>query len=374
MLAQTLNIPVFETKTQYLNLKAEIDAAVARVLDRSFFVLGPEDNEFEKEFADYLGVKYVFGVANGTDAIQLGLMACGIGYGDEVITTPHTALFTLLAITQVGATPILVDIDPATGLIDPNLIEDKITAKTRAIIPVHLYGQAADLDPILEIAKNHNLFVVEDSCQAHGTLYKGKPTGTFGHIGTYSFYPSKNLGAFGDGGAVVTNDPELAERLGQLRNGGQKERYNHLLMGLNSRLDEIQAAILRVKLPHLNSYNDARRERAALYNQFLADSWVETPVAKDYGRHVYHLYVIKVANKAERDGLMHDLKEHGVLTGIHYPIPAHLQKAYAWLGVQKGSLPMTEETADRILSLPMYPELPLEKLERVTELIKRYKI
>lgn len=370
MITETLTIPVFETRTQYLNLKEEIDAAMNRVLDRSFFVLGPENAAFEKEFAEFFGVQYAFGVANGTDAIQLGLMAVGVGQGDEVITTPHTALFTLLAITQVGATPVLVDIDPDTGLIDPLLIEEKITPKTKAIIPVHLYGQAADLEPILAIAKKHNLFVVEDSCQAHHTLYKGKPTGTFGHIGTYSFYPSKNLGAFGDGGAVVTNDPEIAERLGQLRNGGQKERYNHLLMGLNSRLDEIQAAILRVKLPHLKSYNAARRERAMLYNKLLADSWVELPVEREYGRHIYHLYVIKVADKTERDNLMYYLKDHGVQTGIHYPIPAHMQKAYSWLGIEKGSLPKTEETADRILSLPMYPELPLEHVERIADLIK----
>ncbi|HEX2914098.1 MAG TPA: DegT/DnrJ/EryC1/StrS family aminotransferase [Chloroflexia bacterium] len=373
MTTQVVNIPISDTKTQYLNHKAEFDAAIQGVLDRSWFVLGEEGTAFEREFADFLKVKYAVGVANGTDAIQLGLMACGVGAGDEVITTPHTALFTLLAITQAGAKPVLVDIDPQTGLIDPTQIEPKITERTRAIIPVHLYGQSADLDPILEIAKAHNLRVVEDSCQAHGTLYKGQPTGTIGDVGTYSFYPSKNLGAYGDGGAVVTNDPELAERLQQLRNGGQSERYHHELMGLNSRLDEMQAAILRVKLKYLDGWNEARRERAALYNRLLADSRVELPVEREYGYHIYHLYVIKTTNRAERDGLQAFLKENGVGTGIHYPIPAHLQKAYAWLEQGPGTFPATEDTAERILSLPMFPELPLEHIERVCELVKRYK-
>jgi len=366
------NIPVFETKTQYQLHKAEIDAAIARVLERSFFVLGEEGKAFEQEFANFLGVKFAIGVANGTDAIQLGLMACGVGPGDEVITSPHTALFTLLAISQAGAKPVLVDIDPATGLMDVNLLEAALTSRTTAIVPVHLYGQAVDLDPLLAFAKAHQLAVIEDSCQAHGTLYQGKATGTFGQVGTFSFYPSKNLGAFGDGGAVVTNDPTLAEKLRQLRNGGQRERYEHISMGLNSRLDEIQAAVLRAKLPYLAGWNSARRERAALYNQLLADSPLETPFEQAYGQAIYHLYVIKLANRFERDDLQHYLKEKGVGTGIHYPIPAHLQPAYAWLGLGPGSLPKTEDTADRILSLPMYPELPLEQVAQVCQLIKSY--
>jgi dTDP-4-amino-4,6-dideoxygalactose transaminase len=368
---EVMNVPVFETKTQYLNHQSEIDAAIQRVLQRSFFVLGEEVSAFEQAFATFLGAKYAIGVANGTDAIQLALMAVGVGPGDEVITTPHTALFSLLAISQTGATPVLVDIDPATGLIDPNLIEAALTPRTKAIVPVHLYGQAADLSPILALAKATGLVVVEDSCQAHGTLYQGKPTGTWGQLGTFSFYPSKNLGAFGDGGAVVTDDPALAEKISQLRNGGQKERYQHLYMGLNSRLDELQAAILRAKLPHLASWNKARRERAALYNELLADSWVETPVERDYGEHIYHLYVIKVGSREERDELQAYLKGQGVGTGIHYPTPAHLQPAYHWLGVEKGSLPQAEDTAERILSLPMYPELPLEQIERICQLIKQ---
>ncbi len=373
MTTQLTNIPVFETKTQYLNHKEEIDAAISRVVERSFFVLGEEDLAFERDFAAFLGTKFAYGVANGTDAIQLGLMACGVGYGDEVITSPHTALFSLLAISQVGAIPVLVDIDPATGLVDPNLIEAKITPRTKAILPVHLYGQSADLTPILELANAKGLYVVEDSCQSHGTLYKGKATGTYGHVGTYSFYPSKNLGAYGDGGAVVTDDAKLADRLKQLRNGGQSERYHHNLMGLNSRLDEIQAAILAVKLKYLAGWNEARRERATLYNTLLADSWVETPTEREYGRHIYHLYVIKVGNREERDSLQQYLKENGVGTGIHYPIPAHMQKAYQWLGIPKGSLPQTEDTANRILSLPMYPELSLEQVELVAKLVKKFK-
>lgn len=371
--SEVLNVPVFETKTQYLQHRAEIDQAIQRVLERSFFVLGEEGAAFEDEFAAFVGSKYAIGVGNGTDAIQLGLLACGVGPGDEVITTPHTALFSLLAISQTGAKPVLVDIDPATGLIDPDLIEAAITPRTKAIVPVHLYGQSADLAPILALAHAHGLVVVEDSCQAHGTLYQGKATGTLGQIGTYSFYPSKNLGAFGDGGAVVTDNAVLAEKVRQLRNGGQGERYNHLLMGLNSRLDEIQAAVLRVKLAYLAEWNTARRERAALYHELLADSGVDRPVERAYGRHIYHLYVIGLGSRAERDGLQAYLKERGIGTGIHYPIPAHLQPAYSWLGLGRGSFPRCEVTAERILSLPMYPELALEHIERICDFIKQYK-
>lgn len=373
MTTQLLNIPISDTKIQYNKHKAQFDAAIGRVLERSWFILGEEGAAFEREFAAFLGVKYAFGVANGTDAIQLGLMACGIGPGDEVITSPHTALFTLLAISQAGAKPVLVDIWPETGLMNADLIEQQITPRTKAIVPVHLYGQAVAMDKVLEVAERHGLVVVEDSCQAHGTLYRGKATGTWGKVGTYSFYPSKNLGAFGDGGAVVTNDPAIADKLVQLRNGGQRERYHHNLMGLNSRLDEIQAAILRVKLGYLAEWNEARRERAALYNSLLADSGVQCPVELDYGRSVYHLYVVRTGSRQERDGLQEFLKQHGVGTGIHYPIPAHLQGAYAWLGLGRGSLPQTEATADRILSLPMFPELTLEQVGQVSDLVRRYK-
>ncbi|NWJ46698.1 MAG: DegT/DnrJ/EryC1/StrS family aminotransferase [Chloroflexi bacterium] len=365
-------MPIFETKSQYNLLRKEIDTAIERVLERSFFVLGEECSAFEKEFAEYLGVKHVFGVANGTDAIQLALMACGVGSGDEVITTPQTALFTLLAISATGAKPVLVDIDPDTGLINPELIEAAITHRTKAIVPVHLYGQSADLDPIVQIANNYSLFIVEDSCQAHGTTYKGKYTGTIGHVGTYSFYPSKNLGCYGDGGAVVTNDSEIADRLVRLRNGGQRERYNHELMGLNSRLDEIQAAILRVKLPHLKAWNLARRERAALYNRLLEGLPLETPLEKGYGQHIYHLYVLKLSSTIVRNTFQIYLKELGIGTGIHYPIPAHLQIAYEWLGLGKGSLPQVEDTADRIISLPIFPELPLEHVEYIAESIQNF--
>jgi dTDP-4-amino-4,6-dideoxygalactose transaminase len=366
------NIPIFETKSQYNLLRKEIDTAIERVLERSFFVLGEEVSAFEKEFAEYLGVKHVFGVANGTDAIQLALMACGVSSDDEVITTPHTALFTLLAISATGAKPVLVDIDPDTGLIDPELIEAAITHRTKAIVPVHLYGQSADLDTIVQIANNYSLFVVEDSCQAHGTTYKGKYTGTIGNVGTYSFYPSKNLGCYGDGGAVVTNDPEIADSLMRLRNGGQRERYNHELMGLNSRLDEIQAAILRVKLPYLKAWNVARRERAALYNRLLEGLPLKTPLEKGYGQHIYHLYVLKLSSTIVRNTFQIYLKELGIGTGIHYPIPAHLQIAYEWLGLDKGSLPQVEDTADRIISLPIFPELPIEHVEYIAESIQNF--
>ncbi len=304
-----LNIPVSDTRAQYFNHQPEFETAYNRVMERSWFVLGEEGAAFEKEFAAFLGAKFAVGVANGTDAIQLSLRVVGVQEGDEVITTAHTALFTLLAISQVGARPVLVDIDPQTGLMDPSLIEEKITQRTRAILPVHLYGQSVDLDPILEISRRRGIALIEDSCQAHGTLYRGQATGTFGAAGTFSFYPSKNLGAFGDGGAVTTNDPDIATHLKQLRNGGQSERYHHELMGINSRLDELQAAFLRVKLNYLKSWNEARRERATLYNQLLAGSGVETPLERNYGRHIYHLYVIKLANKAERDNLQQYLKE-----------------------------------------------------------------
>lgn len=369
---QIKNIPLSDTKTQYQNLKYEIDAAIAEVLERSWFVLGQEVEKFEREFAKFLGAKYAVGVANGTDAISLALKACGVGPGNEVITTPHTAMFTVLAISQTGATPVFADIDPATGNIDPAQIETKISYRTRAIIPVHLYGQAADLQPIIEMARRYNLFLIEDSCQAHGALYKGHRTGTIGHCGTFSFYPSKNLGAFGDGGAITTDDPEIYERLKMLRNGGQRDRYHHELVGVNSRLDEIQAAILRVKLPHLDEWNAARRERAELYTKLLADSGVETPAESPWARHIYHLYVIKLADRAQRDALQAFLKENGVGTAIHYPIPAHLQGAYASMNLGEGSFPQAEDTANCILSLPMYPELPLEDVERVATLVQQF--
>ncbi|HEX2910742.1 MAG TPA: DegT/DnrJ/EryC1/StrS family aminotransferase [Chloroflexia bacterium] len=368
-----LSIPISDTKEQYQNLKHDLDKAIARVLERSWFILGEELACFEHEFSQFLGVKHAIGVANGTDAIQLALMAYGVGQGDEVITTAHTALFTLLAISQTGARPVLVDIHPDTGLMQVEQVEAKVTSRTKAIIPVHLYGQAVDLEPLLEIADKYNLVVIEDSCQAHGATYKGKFTGTWGNAAAFSFYPSKNLGAFGDGGAVVTDDDKIAERLYQLRNGGQKERYQHVVMGLNSRLDEVQAAILRVKLPYLADWNKARRERGRLYNKLLVESWVQIPVENDYGTSVYHLYVVRTGNKQERNDLQAYLKEHGVGTGIHYPIPAHLQKAYSWLDMPRGSLPQTEITADCILSLPMYPELELEQVEEVAKLVRNFR-
>jgi dTDP-4-amino-4,6-dideoxygalactose transaminase len=367
------NIPLSDTKTQYHNLKNELDAAIAGVLERSWFILGQEVESFEQEFAAFLGSKYCVGVANGTDAISIALRACGVGPGDEVITAAHTAVFTVLAISQVGATPVFADIDSATGLLDPTQVEKYITPRTKVLLPVHLYGQAVDLNPFLQLARRYNLKVVEDSCQAHGALYKGQATGTFGVCGTFSFYPSKNLGAFGDGGAITTDDPELYQTIKMLRNGGQRDRYHHEVVGVNSRLDEMQAAILRVKLPHLTAWNTARRERAILYNKLLEDSGVELPVEREWAHHVYHLYVIRLQAQAERDALQAFLKENGVGTAIHYPIPAHLQKAYKFLNIAPGSLPQTEQTASRILSLPMYPELPFVDLERVATLVRTFK-
>jgi dTDP-4-amino-4,6-dideoxygalactose transaminase len=367
------NIPLSDTKTQYHNLKNELDTAIAGVLERSWFILGQEVESFEQEFATFLGSKYCVGVANGTDAISIALRACGVGPGDEVITAAHTAVFTVLAISQVGATPVFADIDPATGLLDPTQVEKYITSRTKVLLPVHLYGQAVDLNPFLQLARRYNLKVVEDSCQAHGALYKGQATGTFGVCGTFSFYPSKNLGAFGDGGAITTDDPELYQTIKMLRNGGQRDRYHHEVVGVNSRLDEMQAAILRVKLPHLTAWNTARRERVILYNKLLEGCSVELPVEREWAHHVYHLYVIRLQDQTERDSLQAFLKKNGVGTAIHYPIPAHLQKAYQSLGIAPGSLPQTEQTASRILSLPMYPELSFVDLERVATLVRTFK-
>ncbi len=367
-----MQIPFGDTKAQYLRLKEEIDEAIARVVNRSWFILGEELTAFENEFASYLAVKHAIGVANGTDAIQLALLACGVGPGDEVITTPHTALFTLLAISQTGAKPVLVDIIPETGLMNTDLIEAAITPQTKAIVPVHLYGQCVDMDKLLQISRKYNLYVVEDSCQAVGATYKGQQAGTIGHLGTFSFYPSKNLGAYGDGGAVVTNEPEMAASIYQLRNGGQRERYEHISLGINSRLDEIQAAILRVKLPRLDEWNKARRTQAELYTDLLAGSRLHTPVENDYGTSNHHLYVIRTTTPAERDGLKAYLAQQGIGTAIHYPVPAHHQKAYSWLNIPAHSLPVADHLPQEILSLPLYPELPLEYIEEVVAQIKTY--
>jgi len=363
-------IPFGDLRLQYQAIKVELDNAVQSVLDSGWFILGKNVAAFESEFAAYCGAAFAVGVGNGTEALQLALMACGVGPGDEVITAPNSATFTALAITAVGAVPTFVDIHPEAYNIDPQRLEEAIGARTKAIMPVHLYGQPADMDPILDIARRHNLFVIEDAAQAHGALYKGRHVGTLGDVGCFSFYPSKNLGAFGDGGMVVTNNPEIADKVRMLRNGGQKSRYDHQLLGMNSRLDELQAAILRVKLRYLDKWNERRRHIAALYTALLGDSTVEPPVEMPYAKHVYHLYVIRCK---ERAALQKYLAEQGVETAIHYPTPIHLQKAYRWLNLGRGSFPIAEQYAEEVLSLPIYPELTDAKVRQIATYIRDWR-
>jgi dTDP-4-amino-4,6-dideoxygalactose transaminase len=359
-------IPVCDLRRQYHSIEPEIDEAVARVLDRGWFILGEEVAAFEDEFAAYCEASYAVGVASGTDALHLALRAVGAGPGNEVITVANAGVPQTVAIELAGARPVFVDVEAETLNMDPTLLESRITPRTRAILPVHLYGQPADLDPILEIASRHGLAVVEDAAQAHGALYKRRRVGALGHIGIFSFYPTKNLGAYGDGGMVVTNDPALAERVRLLRQYGWEKQYTSTLRGVNSRLDELQAAILRVKLRHLDEWNARRREIAARYDELLAGSGVVTPVEQPYAHHVYHLYVIRTP---QRDALRACLREAGVGTSIHYPLPTHLQEAYRDLGLGPGSLPLTEQAADEVLSLPMFPELTEEEQEVIGQAV-----
>lgn len=356
-------------KRQYSALKPEIDTAIQRVLDRAWFVLGEEGEQFEREFAEYLGAKHGIGVGSGTEALHLALVACGVEAGDEVITVPNTAVPTISAISFANAKPVLVDIDPDTFTMKPDSLEAAITERTKAIVPVHLYGQSTDLQPILEIARRYNIRVVEDACQAHGALYYERKVGTLGDIGCFSFYPSKNLGCYGDGGFACTNDAELADRLRLLRNYGQRKRYYHITKGFNSRLDEVQAAILRTKLPHLDADNRIRQRLAEKYDSLLQDLPIKIPLRAEYGEHVFHLYVIRAP---QRDLLIDYLAENGIGTIIHYPIPVHLQEAYCDLGISIGSFPEAELAAKEILSLPLYPEIRDDEVEAVANLIKKF--
>ncbi len=353
-----MQIPFGDLKRQYQNLREPIDAATREVYESGWFVLGQHVKKFEDEFARYCGAKYGVGVGSGTEALHLALLACDIRPCDEVITVSNTCVPTLSAISFAGAIPVLVDIDPKTFTINPNLIEERITSKTKAIMPVHLYGQCADMDAILTIAKKYNLFVIEDCAQAHGSMYKGKMAGTMGHVGAFSFYPSKNLGALGDGGLVLTNDESLAQKVYKLRNYGQEKRYYHSIKGFNSRLDELQAAILTTKLPYLDTWNQRRREIANLYKNAFEPLGIICPleIVENLGDrfHIYHLYVIRVP---QRDKFQHLLSTAGISTMIHYPVPIHLQESYQELREQSSYLPITEKTANEIVSLPIYPEL-----------------
>ncbi len=363
----TLMVPFVDLQTQYREIKGEIDAAIARVIESAAFVLGREVEAFEGAFAEYTGARFCIGVNSGTAAIQLAVTACGSGAGAEVIVPANTFFASAEGVSTAGAVPVFVDADAASYTIDTTKIEAAITERTRAIMPVHLYGQAADLDPIFEIADRHNLAVIEDAAQAHGSLYRGRRVGALGQAGCFSFYPGKNLGAYGEGGAVVTNDAEIARRVRLLRDHGSERKYHHEIIGYNFRLEGIQGAVLGVKLRHLDRWNDLRRAHAARYNELLGATPLILPREMDYARHVYHLYVVQTE---ARDSLQQRLTEAGVQTGIHYPIPVHLQPAYSSLPYKPGDFPEAERQAARVLSLPMYPELTDEQIKHVAEAIQ----
>ena len=364
-----MNIPFVDLQTQYQSLKEELDMAVLAVMKRGDFVLGGAVAEFERAFADYCGVRHVIGVDSGYSALEMIVRAYGIGPGDEVITVANTFIATTLAISNAGATPVLVDIDPETYNIDPTKIEAAITPRTRAIMPVHLYGQPVDMDPILAIARKRGLYVFEDAAQAAGARYKGRMIGGLADAAGFSFYPGKNLGAYGDGGAVATNSDEIAEKVRLLRNIGQKVKYYHEVKGFNHRLDTMQAAVLKVKLPPLNDWNASRRRAAATYNDLLRDLPMVTPWTAPYAEHIFHLYVVRVHN---REALMEYLKSKGIASGLHYPIPIHVQPAYTELGYKAGDFPITEAYAETILSLPIYPELDDDKVAYVVDAIRDF--
>jgi len=359
-------IPFVDLGAQYRSIKREVDAAIQRVLESAAFVMGREVAAFEEAFAAYTGARHSVCVSNGTAALHLALVACDLGAGDEVIVPANTFFATAEAVAHAGATPRFVDVDPVSYTIDPALIEAALTPRTRAIIPVHLYGQAADLDPICEVASRHNLIVIEDAAQAHGSLYKERHVGTRGRAACVSFYPGKNLGAYGEGGAVLTDDAEVARRVRLLRDHGSATKYTHELIGYNFRLEEIQGAVLSVKLKHLDGWNALRRAHAARYNELLASAGLVLPREMAYAHHVYHLYVVQ---SDERDRLRKALEEAEVKTGIHYPVPVHLQPAFASLGHREGDFPVAEELSRRVLSLPMFAELTEEQIARVVEAV-----
>jgi dTDP-4-amino-4,6-dideoxygalactose transaminase len=360
-------IPLVDLKAQYLSIKSEIDAAIQGVIDTTSFIMGPELRRFEEAFAAFCGTKYAIGTGSGTEALHMAFRALGIGPGDEVITTPHTFIATAEMLGPLGARPVFVDIDPQTYNIDPAKIEAAITPRTKALLPVHLYGQPAAMDPVLEIADRHGLTVIEDAAQAHGADYKGRRVGTMGRMAIFSFYPGKNLGAYGDAGAVVTDDDELANRVYMLRDHGRHDKYEHLIEGWGARMDTLQAAILRAKLTHLEEWNEARRRHAARYRELLAELDIVLPYEPEHVQAVYHLFVIRVAR---RDEVWKELKSRGIGAGVHYPIPLHLQPAYRYLGYREGDFPVTEEAARQVLSLPMYPELTEEQLQEVAGALK----
>jgi dTDP-4-amino-4,6-dideoxygalactose transaminase len=359
-----IKVPYLDLKAQYHSIKAEIDEAIARVLDSCQFVLGPEVAQFEKEFAAYCGTSECIALNSGTSALHLALLAAGVGPGDEVITVPFTFVASVATILYARAKPVLVDIEPRTFNMNPAALDAAISPRTKAIVPVHLYGHPADMDPILEVARKHKLVVIEDAAQAHGARYKGRSAGSIGDIGCFSFYPSKNLGAYGEGGAVTTSNPEYARTLRMLRDWGQDRKYHHSLHGYNYRMEGFQGAILRVKLRHLERWTETRRAIVKTYNEHLAGADVVRPAEMPWARHVYHLYTLRTDN---RNALQAALLNDGIQTGIHYSTPVHLQPAYTALGYGPGSFPESEKAAKEVLSLPLYPELTDHQIEAVCE-------
>jgi dTDP-4-amino-4,6-dideoxygalactose transaminase len=383
-----MNVPFLDLKTQFREIEREVVPMVKEAMANAAFIGGPQVSGFETEFAAFCDSKYCVGVNSGTDALRFALLAAGVGPGDEVITVPHTFIATTEAISQVGAKPVFVDIDPKTYNMDPDKLEDYLNTRLagsvsgpepqasslkprpKAVIPVHIYGQPADMDPILELAGSKNLVVIEDACQAHGAFYKGKKAGSMGLAGCFSFYPGKNLGAYGEGGAVVTQESGIADKIRMVRDHGQAQKYYHDLEGYNGRLDAIQAGVLRIKLRRLEGWNEARRQNAKYYDELLSEiPGVTIPMQENGAVSVYHLYVILVDN---RDDLQEFLSDKGIGTGLHYPLPLHVQKAYAHLGYKEGDFPVTESVASRLLSLPMFPELTKAQIEYVANAIKEF--
>ncbi len=367
-----MKVPMLDLSEQYQSLKEDIFASLEDIMSGSRFILGDNVKKLEQDVAEYSAAKQGVGVANGSDALHISLLGCGVKQGDEVIVPSFTFFATAGAVARAGAVPVFVDIDPKTYNIDPAKIEAAITEKTKAIIPVHLYGQMADMEPIAEIAKKHNLAIIEDAAQAIGSKYKGKNVGELGTTATYSFFPTKNLGGYGDGGMIITNDEDIAETMRVIRVHGSKPKYYHHILGYNSRLDELQAGILNVKFPHLNTWSEARREKAAIYTELLKEKLgdlVITPFVEEHNYHVFHQYTIQVP---DRSGLQEFLKEQGIGSMIYYPKPLHLQPVFKELGYKEGDLPETEKAADRVLSLPMFPELKREQQEYVVEQIAAY--
>ena len=360
-------IPYANLKAQYRSIKPEIDAAIFRVLESSEFVLGSEVAKFEEEFAAYCGVEYAVGVNSGTSGLHLALLAAGVGPGDEVITIPFTFVATTAAIRYTGARPVFVDIDPRTYNMDARLIEDKLTPRTKAILPVHLYGQPAAMGPIVEFARRHNLVVIEDAAQAHGAEYKGRRAGSLADLAVFSFYPAKNLGAYGEGGMVTTSNPEFRRTIRMLRDWGSERKYQHELQGYNYRMEGLQGAILRVKLRYLEQWTQARRSHAGMYTRLLSGTGIQTPYSIPEARHVYQVYSIL---PAERQTVIDHLRAHEIQFAIHYPVPIHLMEAHADLGYRRGDFPVSEAVAERVLALPIYPEMTPQQVETVSSVVR----